>query len=119
MSSRPYKIEVVVSKRIEIRDESRVLLVVFARLVAAAHDRAPCFYTSLSVVVKILRYLDERNCSSYTLILGIISIETCRLSFLNFFKHLLAYMFIIFGFLHLSRESAFSLILCVTDRAVI
>lgn len=32
---------VVVSECIEIRDESRVLLVMLARLVAAAHDRAP------------------------------------------------------------------------------
>lgn len=46
MRAFPYKIEiVVVSERVEIRDESRVLLVMLARLVAAAHDRAPpCFY---------------------------------------------------------------------------
>lgn len=52
----PYKIEVVVvSERVKIRDESRVLLVVFARLVAAAHDRAPpCrFYRKNRIRIKV------------------------------------------------------------------
>jgi len=40
MKRAPYKIKVVVGERIKIRDESRVLLVMLARFVAAAHDRA-------------------------------------------------------------------------------
>lgn len=50
----PYKIEVVVGERVEIRDESRVLLVVFARLVAAAHNRPPSllFFISRSSIYR-------------------------------------------------------------------
>lgn len=76
----PYKIEIIViSERVEIRDESRVLLIMLARFITAAHDRAPPrrFYrkntveenpSSQSCLQRVQALLDFFLQTSYTIL---------------------------------------------------